>query len=157
MYHLQDCKRYHYQTPLTATTLDLGTIRLCGQGQQGENSFTINGAGFNNVYVNLNATAAIGLYYIGKNETAVTAVNGNGENLALFFPGNTTGSFSGQNGYLTYQGITFSSAKSLNVNVTTYEGVGGIIVGTFNGSFDSPQGTAQINGMFFVTRQPDQN
>ncbi|NOS85828.1 MAG: hypothetical protein HOP31_11860 [Ignavibacteria bacterium] len=145
------------QTPLTATTLDLGTIRLCGQVQQGENSFTINGAGFNNVYVNLNATAAIGLYYVGKNETAITAVNGSGENLALFFPGNTTGTFSGQNGYLTYQGITFSSAKSLNVSVTTYEGVGGIIEGTFNGTFDSPQGTAQITGMFFVTRQPDQN
>jgi hypothetical protein len=145
------------QTPSTAVVLDLGSISLCGQAPTGENSFIINGAGFNNQYVNLNASVAIGLYYMGKNETAVSAVNGSGENLSIFFPGSSEGNFTGQNGYINYQGITFASSKATNVIVTTYENVGGIIVGTFNGTFDSNQGTAQINGKFFVTRQPNQN
>jgi len=145
------------QSPATAQTLDFGTIRLCGQIQQGENSFTINGAGYNNVFVNLNASAMVGFYYISNQETAISAVNGSGEFIALFFPGNNTGTFTGQNANINYQGINFVSTDSCNVTVTTYEAVGGIIKGTFDGTFDSPQGTAQINGKFFVIRQPDQN
>lgn len=145
------------QTPLTAVILNLGNISLCGQAPTGENSFTINGAGFNNQYVNLNASVAIGIYYVGKNETAISAVNGNGENLVVFFPGGSSGNFTGQNSNITYQGINFYSSKAANVTVTTYEGVGGIIEGTFTGTYESTQGTAQINGRFFVTRQPNQN
>ena len=145
------------QTPLTAVILNLGNISLCGQAPTGENSFTINGAGFNNQYVNINASVAIGIYFVGKNETAISAVNGNGENMVVFFPGNTSGNFTGQNSNITYQGINFYSTNAANISVTTYEGVGGIIVGTFTGTYESTQGTAQINGKFFVTRQPNQN
>jgi hypothetical protein len=146
------------QTPPAATTLDLGNISLCGQGAQGENSFIINGAGFNNVYVNLNAVTSIGIYFTGDNETAVSAINQSSDYLALFFPGNTTGAFTGQNGTIQYQGVILAASKTLNVTVTTYEGVGGIIKGTFEGTYESPQGPAQVyDGKFFVIRQPDQN
>lgn len=146
------------QTPSTATTLDLGSISLCGQGTQGENSFVINGAGFNNLYVNINAVTAIGIYYAGNTETAITAINQSGESMTLFFPGNAAGSFTGQNGAINYQGVILNAPNTLNVTVTRYEGVGGLIEGTFSGSFESQQGPAQVtNGKFFVIRQPDQN
>lgn len=146
------------QTPSTATTLDLGTILMCGSVSLGENSFVINGAGFNNQYVNLNPQAAIGIYFPANLETSISAVGQPGEYIAVFFPGNTTGSFTAQNGNISYQGINFYASKTFNVNVTTYEAVGGLIAGTFEGSVESSQGPAQItNGKFFVIRQPDQN
>lgn len=145
------------QTPSTATVLDLGQIRMCGNVQQGENSFTINGAGFNNQFVNINPSVFIGIYNVPNNETATSSVNTNNEFLVLFFPGNTTGTFTQQNANIKYQGIDFFSTDNTTVTVNTYENVGGIISGTFNGSFESNQGTATINGSFFVIRQPDQN
>jgi hypothetical protein len=145
------------QTPSTPTVLNLGTILLCGSTAQGENSFTINGAGFNNQYVNLNAAVAIGIYFTTDNETSVSAVNSGTENMTVFFPGNTKGLFTGQDANITYQGINFYSSESVNVTVTNYEVVGGIISGTFSGSFESTNGNAQISGEFFVIRQPDQN
>jgi hypothetical protein len=145
------------QTPSTPTVLNLGSILLCGSTAQGENSFTINGAGFNNQYVNLNAAVAIGIYFTTDNETSVSAVNSGTENMTVFFPGNTKGLFTGQDANITYQGINFYSSESVNVTVTNYEVVGGIISGTFSGSFESTNGNAQISGEFFVIRQPDQN
>lgn len=145
------------QTPAAPVTLDMGEIRLCTGVSQGENSFTINGAGFNNVFVNLNASVAIGIYYISENETALSSVAQNGDFLALFFPGNTTGPFSMQNGNIKYNNIIFTADETISGNVTTYENVGGLIEGTFSGTFESSEGTATISGRFFVTRQPDKN
>jgi hypothetical protein len=145
------------QTPAAPVTMDMGEIRLCTGVSQGENSFTINGAGFNNVFVNLNASVAIGIYYTGKNETAVSSVAANGDYLTLFFPGNIKGQFSGQNGNIKYNNIIFYADETISGNITTYENVGGIIEGTFSGTFESSEGTAAISGRFFVNRQPDQN
>lgn len=147
-----------FQTPSTAVTVDMGTIRMCTGVTNCENSFTINGAGFNNVFYNLNPTVAIGIFFPADNETGTSAVGSNQDFVALFFPGNTTGMFTNQDGNLKIQGIIFQATESVTVTVTEYEGVGGIIKGTFSGTFQNiNQQSAQVDGKFCVTRQPDQN
>lgn len=146
------------QTPSTPTTLDLGTIKMCTGVTNCENSFTINGAGFNNVFYNLNPTVAIGVFFPADNETGTSAVGSNQDFIALFFPGNTTGTFTNQNANLKLQGMIFQATESVTVNVTEYEAVGGIIKGSFSGTFENiNQQSAQVSGVFCVTRQPDQN
>lgn len=146
------------QTPSTPTTLDLGTIKMCTGVTNCENSFTINGAGFNNQFYNLNPTVAIGVFFPADNETGTSAVGSNQDFIALFFPGNTTGTFSNQNANLQIQGMIFQATESVTVVVDQYEAVGGIIKGSFSGTFQNMnQQSAQVNGVFCVTRQPDQN
>jgi hypothetical protein len=144
-------------TPSTATVMNLGSISMCGATPQGENSFTINGAGFNNQNIIFVPATALGVFYVAGQYTLIEAIESGANLIQLSFPGNTVGQFMNQDCQIVLQNVNFTSSIN-NINVTKYEAVNGIIKGTFIGYFDSPNGTATItNGKFFVIRQPDQN
>jgi hypothetical protein len=162
-------------------TTDLGTIELCQNSTVGETSFRITGDGFDNTLFNvvsnknMNATN-MGLYYPSEDIT-LAAIDDLGDELLIYiwFTGNTTGLREPSDQMLIT--ITRKTAEStvyywggyaeidseVDLNITRYDDVGGVIEGTFSGNFlvqdINKQFTgAQVtisDGKFSVVRYPD--
>lgn len=158
----------------------MGTIELCDNALVGETSFRMTGDGFNNVLFaivsnqNMDFTN-MGIYYPTSNVTIGVAVSLTDEmNMSFFFPGNTTGVKANveetsvmivresENRTVYYWGGTMPGSD-LKLNVTRYDDVGGVIEGTFSGTFlmrDEGEtfGDKKVtitDGKFSVLRYPD--
>lgn len=161
-------KEINITTPAAkGQVLDLGVIEVCDQAQIGENKFTLNGGGFNNqtftftgdslflygYYDPADSTSLIWMYETFATDTVL---------LWISFKGNSTGPQSEVAMWLyhnsqVYFGFDEDPASSINVNVTNYSGVGGIIEGTFSGSLSDLLGgsgttVSVTNGEFSVIR-----
>lgn len=148
------------QTPSSPVNLNIGELRSCsGQGQC-ENSFIINGMGYNNQYVKLNNAVTLGIYSIPDSMTVISGASMDSSTISLVFPGKNTGFFTECSGVLSVNGAHFVSAETTNITVTAYGNVGDYISGTFEGQFiaSSNGGTVTItNGKFCAIRQNDGN
>ena len=171
------------QTPAaTGGVLDLGTIEICENIIVGETSFRITGDGLNNqlftVLSNKNTQMMnMGVYYPFDDVTlAVVDDLADEIYLGFIFPGNTTGvrdqtdevaitierKISNSTIYYWSGGLA-GATGDVKINVTKYEAVGGVIEGTFSGTFQvqdvnkAPTGaTVKITeGKFSVLRYPD--
>lgn len=171
------------QTPsATEGVLDLGTIEICENINVGETSFRITGDGLNNqlftVLSNKNTQMMnMGVYYPFDDVTlAVVDDLADEIYLGFIFPGNTTGvrdqtdevaitierKISNSTIYYWSGGLA-GATGDVKINVTKYEAVGGVIEGTFSGTFQvqdvnkAPTGaTVKITeGKFSVLRYPD--
>ena len=169
-------------TPSSADeVLDIGTIELCENENVGETSFRVSGGGLDNelfkIVSNENSqqfnysvyfqTADLTILYVQDMTTEM--------HLSIIMPGQSTGDqevtddlFVGiqrpvGDGVLSYwSGLGFENS-SLQLNITKYEEVGGVIEGTFSGTFivleedvDHTGETVTItDGKFSVLRYPD--
>jgi hypothetical protein len=162
-------------------TTELGTIELCENSIVGETSFRITGDGFDNTLFNvvsnknMNGTN-MGLYYPGENIT-LAAIDDLGDEILIYiwFTGNTTGvrdpseqmlvtiTRTTEESTVYYWGGYDEANSDINLNITRYDDVGGVIEGTFSGNFlvqdINKQFTgAQVtitDGKFSVIRYPD--
>lgn len=171
------------QTPsATGEVLDLGTIEICDNARVGETSFRITGDGLNNqlftVLSNENTEMMnMGAYYPFDDVTlAVVDDLADEIYMGFIFPGNTTGVRDQtdevaitierkiSNSTIFYwSGGLAGAPGDIKINITKYEAVGGVIEGTFSGTFQvqdvnkAPTGaTVKITeGKFSVLRYPD--
>lgn len=171
------------QTPsATGEVLDLGTIEICDNARVGETSFRITGDGLNNqlftVLSNENTEMMnMGAYYPFDDVTlAVVDDLADEIYMGFIFPGNTTGVRDQtdevaitierkiSNSTIFYwSGGLAGAPGDVKINITKYEAVGGVIEGTFSGTFQvqdvnkAPTGaTVKITeGKFSVLRYPD--
>ncbi len=144
---------------------DLGTIQVCDTVQVGDNEFTVNGGGLNNrTFVFAADTFQVYGYHLpSENLTYIWMVNIFGTDTIAFwttFTGTGTGTPTDIIMYLQHNSnyyIAGSSfpGSSVNLNVTTYSGVGGLIEGTFSGTLVNllnQQTISIIGGKFSVIR-----
>lgn len=136
-------------------------------------------AGFEVYNLDINVDLSYGTYYVSDNETVIQisgvssknsiqgAVDGPGD-MIIKFPGNKIGSFKQDSGdpvtleIGTGEGIkrneygTDTDSK-VEINVTTYDAVGGRIKGTFQAKLKSGINSITIDqGVFDVQRKPNQ-
>ena len=171
------------ETPATDNKIDLGEIELCKEGVVGETSFRITGDGFNNklisIFTSKNSREFNYAIYAGGTEKATSVyVNDVSDTIAItvVFSGNTTGvknqssslvrieKFKGQTVKNEYYeaGLGFPNTTLL-MEVTAYDEVGGVVEGTFSGTFQekasngTPTGTSVTitEGKFSALRYPD--
>jgi hypothetical protein len=160
--------------------IDLGTTEICENDLLGVTSMIINGDGYDNELVtivqNVNIPALnAGIFYPGEDMTLVFETDiAEDKSLTVQFPGKHLGAreYSGaisislrieRNGeeslYWVHPDLP---GTSLQLSVTKYDDVGGVIEGTFSGTFlvyknNLPEaGTVTItNGTFSVLRYDD--
>jgi hypothetical protein len=169
-------------TPSTpGADLDLGTIEICENDQVSETSFRITGNGLDNglfrIVSNENMQQSnMGAYYSGSDVTLAVVDDLEGKMyMGIVFPGNTTGLKTERekvavtierqldNTTVYYWGNLGEENESINFNVTRYDDVGGVIEGTFSGTFliqdvnkEFTGETVEITeGKFSVVRYPD--
>ncbi|QQS37775.1 MAG: carboxypeptidase regulatory-like domain-containing protein [Ignavibacteriales bacterium] len=144
---------------------DLGTIQVCDTVQVGDNEFTVNGGGLNNrTFVFAADTFQVYGYHLpSENLTYIWMVNVFGTDTVAFwatFTGTGTGTptdiimYFQHNSNYYIAGSSFPGT-SVNLNITTYSGVGGLIEGTFGGTllnFQNQQTVTISNGKFSVIR-----
>ena len=158
----------------------LGTIELCENTIVGETSFRITGDGFDNALFNITSNqntenSNMGIFYPTSNITIGLVDDLNDAwYIYFYFPGKTTGvrenveeivvtierKTEGRTVY--YWGGTLPNS-TLNLNITRYDDVGGVIEGTFSGTFltrtDNEIFTDKVvtisDGKFSVLRYPD--
>ncbi len=146
-------------------SLDLGAIQVCDQVQTGDNKFTVNGGGYNNttltfasdtnqVFGYFDPTDSLSYIYMYKEAGTDTTrlwftfqgvTTGIPSNITMYFYHNTEV-------YYAFEGLPNSS---VNLNVSSYGGIGGLIEGTFSGTLASYLGDAGVtitNGQFSVVR-----
>lgn len=136
-------------------------------------------AGFEVYNLDINTDLSYGTYYVADNETVIQiagvssknsiqgAVDGPGD-MIITFPGNKVGSFKQDSGdpveleIGTGEGIkrneygTDTDSK-VEINVTTYDAVGGRIKGTFTAKLKSGINSITVDqGVFDVQRKPNQ-
>ncbi len=170
------------QTPVSsAEPLDLGTIELCENSQVSESSFRVTGAGYDNVLFKVISNenqeqSNMGVYYPGSDVTLAVIDDLEGKiYIGIIFPGNTTGprkqldevaiTIERQTASTTiyYWGGLSDENSTITLEVTKYDEVGGVIEGTFSGTFlvqdinkEFTGETVKITeGKFSVLRYPD--
>lgn len=159
---------------LTVTTpavrgqvLDLGVIEVCEQVETGENKFTINGGGFNNrtFLFSTDTLQVYGYYEPEDSMTTIWMYQVFVPDTVLFwmsFTGNNIGTPSDKIMWLYHNSKVYFAfdddpTNAVQINITKYGGVGGIIEGTFSGNLkDLLGGTGATisltNGQFSVIR-----
>lgn len=160
--------------------LELGTVEICENARLGTTSMIINGDGYDNELVTIvqNVNIAVlnaGIFYPGEDMTLVFETDISEEkSLTVQFPGKHVGqrSFSGaistsiriiRDGEETlYWASPEIPETSLKINVTKYDEVGGVIEGTFSGTFFGYRNSVPIGqtvtiteGKFSVLRYKD--
>jgi hypothetical protein len=164
---------------LPGTTVNVGNTDVCStsdptnpSGGNLQQSFTINGDGFNNQNIVINTIFATGFaVYSISDDLTVGIAAGNSASLNISFPGNSTGSFSLPNDDIVFStsidNKQYLSTENLQITVTQYGGVGQKIKGTFSGSakrsvYNEVTQTVDefevtiTNGNFEIQRNPDQ-
>jgi len=165
---------------LSGTTINVGNFDVCGTSEPSnpsggnlQQSFTINGDGFNNQNIVINTIFATGFaVYSVPDDFTVGIAAGDNNSLNISFPGNSTGSFSLPNDNIMFStsinSKQYLSTENLQITVTQYGGVGQKIKGTFSGTakrfvFNEVTQTVDefevtiTNGNFEIQRNPDQN
>jgi hypothetical protein len=159
------------------TTTNAGTITLCGNNVPTDNSFVLNGDGYNNDLIGINSLMLSEATYHTSSQNTSCNNTGTGPSgavyLDLYFPGNATGTFTlhGTPGYVDgyiniisqnkqYQGSNSGNNNQLSITVTEYGAVGEKIKGTFSGSLSRWDGNNWVyvtisNGKFSYTRVQD--
>lgn len=146
--------------------LDLGAVQVCEQTQVGDNNFTVNGGGFSNrTFVFSSDTTLVFGYYVPEDSVSYVFMFqtfgadtillwtsfkgdklGTAEEVSLFFVHNS-------NYYYALDQLPGTSAM---VNITKYDGIGGLIEGTFSGTltqmFGGPETVTITGGNFSVIR-----
>lgn len=161
--------------------LDIGTIELCENENVDETSFRISGDGLNKelfkIVSNENSQYQnFGIYYESANMTILFVQDMKSEvYLSIVMPGQATGELKvSENLFVGIQrpvGNTVVSywsgydmeKSTLDMNITKYEDVGGVIEGTFSGTFlvlkEGEAFTGETvtisDGKFSVLRYPD--
>lgn len=152
----------------------INTIDICKHNTEtGENSFVINGDGYNNVKKSLNLSPYPGSFaYYHRDEALsqlVMADVSDNLNVNLIFPGNTTGTVEDSeragariliktgSKTITYWAGFEMEGSSLVMNITHYSAVEGLIEGTFSGTFIGDNGSTVTitGGKFSVIRFHD--
>jgi hypothetical protein len=159
----------------------LGTIELCENEAVGETSFRITGDGFNNTLFNIVSNqnmegTNLGMYHQSANVT-LAVVDDLGDEIYIFiyFPGKSTGVVTASDeAFVTITRTTASGTAyywsgynelgaTLDLNITRYDNVGGVIEGTFSGKFLLQDVNKEFtgeqvtisDGKFSVLRYPD--
>ena len=168
------------QTPSSADDiLDLGTIEVCENEQVGETSFRVTGAGLNNelftIVSNENSQHYNGAVYYRSGDLTIMYIQDRQTEtyMTVVFSGNTTGepdvseelSFGIQrmdgNKSISYWSAPGLENSTLEMNITKYDEVGGVVEGTFSGKFivvAEGQDTETVtitDGKFSALRYPD--
>ncbi|MCI5057445.1 MAG: carboxypeptidase-like regulatory domain-containing protein [Flavobacteriales bacterium] len=130
------------------------------------NEFVINGGAYTNQLVQFPvALQPTSTYYVNSNGTSIYLYDqAQQAGVSVWFPGNTTGTFATgttNNFYLdvSYQGVySDSSNSSFNLNITKYDPVGGLVEGTYSGSWTDFNGVAYTvsGGKLSAIRAQDQ-
>jgi hypothetical protein len=153
---------------------DLGVIDFCAGPQPGENSFIINGDGFVNALKTFKIQPfpqSTSIYTSSSNLTYLSVFDeSQAYRFTLSFTGKATGNVKSDENtmifiqfksgtqivnYIAGQDLKESSAQ---INVARYDAVGGLVEGTFSGTFVKDDGTAKVtvtNGKFSVIRYSD--
>ena len=170
------------QTPSAAgQVLDLGTIEICENVEVGETSFRVTGDGMDgaifNIVSNKNwAASNMGVYYPLAGYTLVLVDDLESDiALTVWFPGNDTGQKTqlnevvisiqrtvGNSTTYYWAGIT-EEDETLELEITKYGDVGGVIEGVFSGTFYLQNSNQEFtgetvkitDGKFSVVRHPD--
>ena len=160
--------------------VDLGTVEICENELVGTTSMIINGDGYSNELITIVQNVNIevlnaGIFYPSEDMTLVFETDISEErSLTVQFPGKHVGQrpFTGaisvsvriiRNGVETLYWTTPElPGSSLAVNVTKYDEVGGVIEGTFSGTFFGYRNSVPIGetvsiteGKFSVLRYKD--
>lgn len=170
------------ETPSTpGEVLDIGTVELCENAAVSETSFRVTGAGFNNALFNIVSNqnmeqTNMGRFYPGSNITLAVIDDIYDElYMGIIFPGNTTGrrqqidevaitiERKTANTTVYFWGGLTEENTTLSLDITRYESPGGVIEGTFSGTFlvqdINKQFTGETvkitEGKFSVLRYPD--
>ncbi len=156
----------------TGQSVEGGTFDLCGNGGSGGNlssGFTIDGDGFSNQTFTVEALPMLsyGTYSSTDNSTImVVAQSDPSVSISGFFDGTITGAQNTTDNNLGLgigiNGESYAADEDLVMNITQYGGVGGLITGTFSGTFLRFDGANLIsvtvtNGHFELIRNPDQD
>ncbi|GAC1484027.1 MAG: hypothetical protein NVS1B13_09000 [Flavisolibacter sp.] len=159
---------------IIGSVIDIGNIDFCTAPDIGENSFVINGDGFINatnviqaipypnsvsIYSNYNNTTGIqiadvpdtlrfGVSFMGKSIGTYGAI----ENAGAFIQWHT-----GSKIINYWAGYGIYTNSKIEIIVTKYDSVGGLVEGTFSGTFISDKGVivTVTKGKFSVIRSPD--
>lgn len=151
------------QTPSTALVMNLGDLKACNNGGNGNgncvNSFRVTGLGYNNQeFVLQNGLFSLAMYSVNDTVTVLTAASIDSLNFGLAFYGlPRTGIFTESSGTIHVRGKYGTGAETITVNITEYGAVGDLIKGTFEGTYLSNTNEPVIitNGKFCSIRQPD--
>jgi hypothetical protein len=163
-------------------TTNVGAFEVCENsdptnplGGTLQQSFVINGDGFNNQTISINAISitCFAIYNTTDSVTAGIASGQQGNSITLSFPGNNAGNFnfsSNNNAVFTTTigANIYVTADNFNINVNQYGNVGQKIKGTFSGDakrifYNEVTQTVEefpvtiTNGIFEFQRNPDQN
>lgn len=137
---------------LSANPEDIGDIVLCPPPPIGNNFVTINGDSLT-FYTLTGFDNYTGTYYSASGETGIDLSGPNGY-IYIYFDGHTTGTFNIISCYAEIPSENWmGNMVSGTVTVTRYDEVGGLIEGTFTGTFDD--GSQITNAEFSVIRQND--
>lgn len=165
---------------LPNTTVNVGTFDVCQQTNPTDpsvgslqQSFTLNGDGFNNQNIVLNAFLSTGFaVYSQSNDATFGIASADNSALTVTFPGNSTGSFNLPNDdvslSMSINDNQYVTDENLQLVVTEFGGVGQKIKGTFSGTgkrFVFNEATQTLdeftveitNGNFEFQRNPDDN
>jgi hypothetical protein len=145
--------------------LELGIIEVCDQVQAGINKFTINGNGYNNKTFQFSATGSVyGFYDPEDSVTLVFMVETFQTDSVYFFmifKGDKTGLASESGLYLSINGNAYLGSNDIEngsavINVTRYDGIGGLKEGNFSGELvnllDGQVSIVLSNGQFSAIR-----
>ncbi len=171
-----------YSVSLTLPTsanqeVNAGTFEMCNTSSSGntiQSSFTINGDGFNNQTITINAIPVICYTVYNTTDSTTVGIAMDTYGLSILFPGNATNSFVINNNNsdilatITNNGNSWVADSVLTLNITEYGPVGGRVKGNFNGVFkrvDYNQTSGVVNfyyatvtnGHFEYIRHPDEN
>jgi len=164
-------------SPNSGVITSAGTIQLCGNNVPTDNSFILNGDGYNNELIAIDSLMMSKASYHTSTQNTGCSNVGTGFSgplyLDLYFPGNSTGTYTlpGTPGYVDayiviinhnkqFQGSNSGNNNQLTITVTEYGAVGGKVKGTFSGSLSRWDGNNWVyvnisNGKFSYTRGPD--
>lgn len=168
------------ETSGSETTIDLGTFEICEHDELGETNFQIDGDGYDNATIsivqNINIPALNGAMYNPAEDMTVAYAADMSDDISigLVFYGKELGERTGdefvsvsirvvREGVETlYWAQNDIEGSSLNLAITKYEDIGGVIEGTFSGTFLVNRDGAWTgtfvtitNGKFSVIRAQD--
>lgn len=151
-------------------TLDLGTIEVCDQVVLGDNKFTVNGGGFNNKTFTFSGDTNFVYGYYDPQDTLTwiwmyQVFQTDTIQFWTTFKGTTVGAATEVYFYM-YQNSKYYYAfpempnSSASLMITSYNGIGGLIEGSFGGVVTELLGSNSItisNGKFSVIRTVGQS
>jgi hypothetical protein len=156
-------------SPSLNASLDIGQITVCSNSPAVTTTFTISGGIYSNTDFTINAPTKRANYVTVDNRTVINISDDVSNFFTCLFPGNTTGSFTysppSQYIFLRFYDninptiILDSLQSNIPFNILNYDPVGGLIQGTYAGTFnDKNTGTTYTvtNGKFSIIRGDDQ-